>query len=118
MKRYAYAIAAGPAQNGSMCTTRSFIGWKFGIGSTLTVKLSSMTVLHGVLQASPVTPPMFIEHEPQIAERHERRKLIEPSTSALAVSSASSTVIVSGTSTTTESRWGTTSTASSKRKIS
>src|SRR5882724_5912266 len=43
-----------------------------------------ITFLHGVLQAKPVTPLMFIEHEPQIAERHERRKLIEPSTSAKA----------------------------------
>ena len=49
----------------------------------------------GVLHASPVTPLMFIEHEPQIADRHERRNEIEPSTSAFAYSSASSTVDVS-----------------------
>src|SRR5690242_21062824 len=77
-----------------------------------------MTVLHGVLHARPVTPLMFIEHEPQIAERQERRKLMLPSTCALASSSASRTVVVSGMSTVTTSRWGTVSTASSKRKMS
>src|SRR5581483_7969497 len=79
---------------------------------------SFITVLHGVLQAKPVTPLIFIEHEPQIAERHERRNEIEPSTSAFAVSSASSTVVVSGISSVTLSRCGTVSTASSNRKTS
>src|SRR5579872_1502784 len=106
------------SQKGSICTTRSFIGWKFGIGSTTTTLSWFMTALHGVLHASPVTPLMFIEHDPQIAERHERRNEIEPSTSALAVSSASRTVVVAGISTVTRSRCGTVSTASSKRKIS
>ena len=50
----------------------------------------------GVLHARPVVPLMFIEHEPQIAERHERRNEIEPSISAFAFSSASSTVMVVG----------------------
>ncbi len=79
-----------------MCTTMSFIGWKFGIGSTEIEPSALMTSLQLVLQASPVMPLMFIEHEPQIAERHERRKLIDPSISAFAVSSASSTVVVLG----------------------
>ena len=78
-----------------MCTTMSRIGWKFGIGSILTERSSRNTVEIGVLHASPVTPLMFIEQEPQIAERHERRNEIVPSTSAFAYSSASSTVAFS-----------------------
>ena len=50
------------------------MGWKFGIGSTATELSLRSTVSTGVLQASPVVPLMFIAHEPQIAERHERRK--------------------------------------------
>src|SRR6185312_10140157 len=88
------------------------------MGSTLITPSSFMTVLHGVLHARPVVPLIFMEHDPQIAERHERRKLMDPSTSALAYSSASRTVVVSGMSTSTTSRCGTSSTASSKRKRS
>src|SRR5450432_2029571 len=84
------------SQNGSMWTTRSFMGWKFGIGSTATELSLRRTLVTGVLQARPVVPLMFIEHDPQIAERHERRNVIEPSFSALTFSRASSTVIVGG----------------------
>jgi hypothetical protein len=65
-----------------MWTTMSFMGSKFGMGSILTELSDRSTVLIGVLQARPVTPLMFMEHEPQIAERHERRNEIDPSTSA------------------------------------
>src|ERR1700679_1234599 len=70
------------SQNGSMWTTMSFMGWKFGIGSTVTLPSDLSTERSGVLHARPTLPLMFIEHDPQIAERQERRKLIEPSTSA------------------------------------
>jgi hypothetical protein len=46
----------------------------------LTAVVAAAHVLTGVLHARPVVPLMFIEHEPQIAERHERRNEIEPST--------------------------------------
>src|SRR6201996_7111873 len=65
------------SQNGSMWTTRSFMGWKFGIGSTATLLSLRSTVSTGVLHARPVVPLMFIEHEPQMAERHERRNETE-----------------------------------------
>ena len=85
------------------------MGWKFGIGSTATLLSLRSTLCTGVRQARPVVPLMFIAHEPQIAERHERRNVIEPSFSALTFSSASSTVIVGGISHSTRSRCGTSS---------
>src|SRR3981081_1114588 len=107
------------SQNGYMWTTRSFMGWKLGIGSIAIDRSDLSTVRTGVLHARPVVPLMFIEHEPQIAERHERRNVIEPSISALACSSASRTVAVSGRSViSTRSGCGTSSVAWSKRKMS
>ena len=53
------------------------MGWKFGIGSIETVRSVLSTERTGVLHARPVVPLMFIEHEPQIAERHERRNVID-----------------------------------------
>jgi hypothetical protein len=91
------------------------MGWKLGIGSTATELSFRRTVSTGVLQASPVVPLMFIAHEPQIADRHERRNEIEPSFSAFAHSSASRTVWFVGMSTSTRSRCGTPSLASSYR---
>jgi hypothetical protein len=87
------------------------MGWKFGIGSTATVLSLRSTLSTRVLHARPVVPLMFIEHEPQMAERHERRNVIDPSFSALTLSSASSTVCVIGMSHWTWSRCGSSSVA-------
>src|ERR1700681_4608223 len=107
------------SQNGSMWTTRSRMGWKFGIGSIAIERSDLSTVRTGVLHARPVVPLMFIEHELQIAELHERRNVMVPWISAFACSSASSTVAVSGSSViSTRSRCGTSSVAWSKRKMS
>jgi hypothetical protein len=45
-----------------------------------------------VVQARPFLPFMFIEHEPQIPSRQERRKVSVGSISFLIFSSASSTI--------------------------
>ncbi len=45
-----------------------------------------------VVQARPFLPFMFIEHEPQIPSRHERRKVSEGSASLFILISASSTI--------------------------
>ena len=48
--------------------------------------------LIGHRQASVLVPSMFMEHEPQMPSRHERRKVSVGSISFLIFSSASSTI--------------------------
>jgi hypothetical protein len=45
-----------------------------------------------VVQARPLRPSMFIEHDPQIPSRHERRKVSVGSISFLILISASRTI--------------------------
>ena len=73
------------SQNGSMWTTRSFMGWKFGIGSTATRVVAAQDRVARRLAREP--GDAVDVHRARTADRRTARtaELIEPSTSALAV---------------------------------
>ena len=56
------------------------------------MRMSPLQSSIAVVQARPFLPSMFIEHEPQMPSRHERRKVSDESCSVFILISASSTI--------------------------